>query len=285
MDVSGNHQIDLDHSIYKTRLSSDGKPLGTKVETPINGDTKGSCGDCYGAADESKKCCNTCEEVQEQYRKKGWAFRPKEVRQCVEEGYIENLKSQSSEGCHFQGYILVNKVKGNFHFAPGKASSVQHSHVHDFEMLKDISDFNLTHTINHISFGKQFPGQLSPLDSTDKVWKEKDSAIFQYYLKIVPTSYESINGNVIYSNQYSVTENQRSISGNSHRGGLPGIFFMYDFSPLMVSFKESRSPFGHYITTICVIIGGLYAFAGLVETYLYRALRNVLTNSHSQKLE
>lgn len=33
-----------------------------------------SCSSCYGAESQSIKCCNTCEEVQEAYRAKGWAF-------------------------------------------------------------------------------------------------------------------------------------------------------------------------------------------------------------------
>jgi hypothetical protein len=32
------------------------------------------CGSCYGAETNPGDCCNTCEQVQEMYRKKGWAF-------------------------------------------------------------------------------------------------------------------------------------------------------------------------------------------------------------------
>jgi hypothetical protein len=31
-------------------------------------------GSCYGAEDDQRRCCNSCEEVREQYRKRGWAF-------------------------------------------------------------------------------------------------------------------------------------------------------------------------------------------------------------------
>ena len=30
------------------------------------------CGSCYGAETNERKCCNTCEEVQDAYRNKGW---------------------------------------------------------------------------------------------------------------------------------------------------------------------------------------------------------------------
>ena len=31
------------------------------------------CGSCYGAAEDGV-CCNTCEDVKNAYRKKGWSF-------------------------------------------------------------------------------------------------------------------------------------------------------------------------------------------------------------------
>jgi len=32
------------------------------------------CESCYGAETPEKRCCNTCEDVREAYRKKGWAL-------------------------------------------------------------------------------------------------------------------------------------------------------------------------------------------------------------------
>ena len=45
------------------------------VKAPTNKTlTKRDCGSCYGAETEELSCCNTCEQVREAYRKKGWAF-------------------------------------------------------------------------------------------------------------------------------------------------------------------------------------------------------------------
>jgi hypothetical protein len=43
----------------------------------------------------------------------------------------ENLKNQEGEGCNIYGYLEVNKVAGNFHFAPGKSFQHGSMHVHD----------------------------------------------------------------------------------------------------------------------------------------------------------
>lgn len=75
------------------------------------------------------RCCNTCEDVREAYRKKGWAFNsPEGIEQCNREGWTAKMKAQEKEGCQVFGYLEVNKVQGNFHFAPGK--SFQQHHVH-----------------------------------------------------------------------------------------------------------------------------------------------------------
>ena len=34
------------------------------------------CGSCYGAALDENQCCNTCEVVQDAYRKRGWTANP-----------------------------------------------------------------------------------------------------------------------------------------------------------------------------------------------------------------
>lgn len=91
---------------------------------------------CYGAETVEQPCCNTCEEVREAYRKKGWAFNnPHGIAQCIREGWTDKLKEQVNEGCRAHGYLEVSKVAGNFHFAPGK--SFQQHNVHG--MLVSVS--------------------------------------------------------------------------------------------------------------------------------------------------
>ncbi len=84
---------------------------------------------CYGAETAALSCCNTCDDVREAYRLKGWAFtNPIGIQQCMDEGWAEKLEVQTKEGCKVNGYIEVSKVAGNIHFAPGK--SFQQHNVH-----------------------------------------------------------------------------------------------------------------------------------------------------------
>ena len=89
---------------------------------------------CYGAETTDMLCCNTCDDVREAYRRKGWALTsPSGIEQCVKDGWAGKLKDQISEGCNIKGYIEVSKVAGNIHFAPGK--SFQQHHVHGEDMM------------------------------------------------------------------------------------------------------------------------------------------------------
>lgn len=98
--------------------------------------------------------------------------------------------------------------------------------------------------------------------------------MFQYFIKIVPTVYEDIYGSVISTNQFSVTEHQRGIAVGSH-GGLPGVFFSYELSPIMVKFTEFRQSLAHFLTSMCAIIGGIFTIAGLVDSFIYHGVRSL----------
>lgn len=67
-----------------------------------------------------------------------------------------------------------------------------------------------------------------------------DSMMFQYYIKIVPTMYIKLSGETIHTNQFSVTRHSKSVSVVSGESGMPGIFFNYELSPLMVKYSEKE---------------------------------------------
>eukprot|EP01118_Nematostelium_gracile_P008980 TRINITY_DN3001_c0_g1_i2.p1 TRINITY_DN3001_c0_g1~~TRINITY_DN3001_c0_g1_i2.p1 ORF type:complete len:222 (+),score=48.14 TRINITY_DN3001_c0_g1_i2:78-743(+) len=123
MDISGEHQLDVDHNIFKKRIGKDGLPvpagpqrqekLGDNALKTAEGQTvpaklpEDYCGSCYGTETVDKRCCNTCEEVQEGYRKKGWAFtNPDSIEQCVREGFSQKMADQMGEGCQVYGCLL-----------------------------------------------------------------------------------------------------------------------------------------------------------------------------------
>ena len=91
------------------------------------------------------------------------------------------------------------QVGGSFHIAPGKSFSINHVHVHDIQPFSS-TDFNVTHRIRHLSFGPKIDGQGNPLDGVIAV-ADKGAMMFQYYIKIVPTTYAKVDGSLFLTSQ------------------------------------------------------------------------------------
>ena len=80
------------------------------------------------------------------------------------------------------------QVAGNFHFAPGKSFSANGMHVHDLVPFQD-KNFDLSHTIKTLAFGKEYPGMNNPLDSVSVNQSLASSSMgqtgmWQYFLKV-----------------------------------------------------------------------------------------------------
>ncbi|KAH0946797.1 hypothetical protein HN011_002564 [Eciton burchellii] len=289
MDTTGEQHLQIEHNIFKRRLDLNGKPIEDPQRTNIT-DTKAinkttekateansaieECGDCYGAATELLKCCNTCEEVREAYRLKKWAPpEPSDIKQCQNDKAMERIKHAFTQGCQIYGYMEVNRVGGSFHIAPGNSFSVNHVHVHDVQPYTS-THFNMTHKIRHLSFGLNIPGKTNPMDDTTVVAME-GAMMFYHYIKIVPTTYVRADGSTLFTNQFSVTRHARQVSMITGESGMPGIFFTYELSPLMVKYTEKAKSFGHFATNTCAIIGGVFTVAGLIDSLLYHSVRAI----------
>jgi hypothetical protein len=99
--------------------------------------------------------------------------------------------------------------------------------------------------------------------------------MFYHYIKIVPTTYVRADGSTLFTNQFSVTRHARQVSMITGESGMPGIFFSYELSPLMVKYTEKAKSFGHFATNTCAIIGGVFTVAGLIDSLLYHSVRAI----------
>lgn len=100
----------------------------------------------------------------------------------------------------------MNKVVGNFHFAPGKSFSNGNTHVHDLDnYFKDGADHSFSHKVHTLRFGPPLPDKavktlgnaaggvwtnhhMNPLDSTEQETDEK-AFNYMYFVKVVSTAY------------------------------------------------------------------------------------------------
>ena len=284
MDVAGEHQNNLPHSMHKSRIDSMGRmlekqkgtigePLHKEEKHRVSGSNETYCGDCYGAEKPKSGCCNSCDDVREAYDNSGWTFdSPDNIEQCIREGYSQRIAEQSREGCNIHGHIEVSKVQGNFHFAPGRSFQQGSAHVHDLHDFKPSNySFSFEHFIHSIAFGSDLDFK-QPLDNVHKTPPVKYFS-YQYFVKVVGTHVAFMNGTKVASNQFSVTEHEKDVSPvfGDIPSGMPGVFFTYDISPMLVKYQEYRKPFTHFITDLCAITGGVFAVAGILDSLLYSA--------------
>ncbi len=181
LDELGTPQHDAVHNIYKNKLGGGpavkmelGNTLTSEKQleelTQKRGDAskvvpKPDCGPCYGAGSPGE-CCDTCAQVQAAYERVGWRFKPQGIAQCETELFSKNLRDQFAEdgGCRVFGQLEPSQTSGHFHLAPHKKlHSGGDNNPGAFNLLELISfafdQFNITHTVNSLSFGDQYPGR------------------------------------------------------------------------------------------------------------------------------
>jgi len=171
------------------------------------------------------------------------------------------------------GYIEVNKVQGNIHIAVGE-SHVEggQKHHHHWAAVERKLGFNTTHYISQLSFGDAFPNMENPLDGFYFV--EHGIGQQQYFIQVVPTNYEKVHGDIVQTNQYSVTYHHKVVDLADEHIELPGVFFKYDISEVMIFIQEDTKSFSRFLTRICAIIGGIWVVIGLV----YNSIKGVVSS-------
>ncbi|KAI3406870.2 ERV46 [Candida oxycetoniae] len=244
------------------------------------------CGSCYGALpqDQNQFCCNNCAAVRRAYAHANWKFYDGEgIAQCEQEGYVQNLRARinENEGCRVKGSAKINRVSGTMDFTPGPSMTRDNIHVHDLSLyLKYKDKFNFDHIIHSLSFGELKEVHLgNPLDNYSFL-QHKKFHLSNYYLKVVPTRYEDTNSKLIAdTNQFSVITHDRPLQGGKDedhqhtlhaRGGVPGIAFHFDISPLKIINREQHAKtWSGFVLGVVSSVAGVLMVGSLLDRSLY----------------
>jgi len=267
------------------------------------------CGPCYGAHTDEEECCNTCDDVVEAYKKKNWnhKFVQQLAEQCVREGKDGGSapkKITTGEGCNLSGFMNINRVAGNFHVALGEGVERDGRHIHLF-LPEDTPNFNASHIVHELSFGPKISAmEHGDLEGISKITTVENGStgFFQYFIKVVPTTYKDGYGNVLgETNRYFFTERFRplmteliedehyDLAGEDkdenvagvHTGGqakdhhdhmnsiLPGVFFIYEIYPFAVVVTPKSVPLSHLLIRVMALVGGVMTIVGWIDTFLF----------------
>jgi len=264
VDSIGDHQVNI-HSGGMKKLPLDSQGFLTVDAFEVAAQSEQDCQSCYEASSFEHNCCNSCSDLKS-------AYQDADIPQTE-----ASTKPQCNQppGCQVFGDALVNKVSGNLHVALGRSRVENGKHIHEFN-LQDVSadGFNTSHVIHRLRFGADVPGVESMLEGTEKIVKE-DSGMFHYYIKLIPTLFTEGVQEAVYTHQYSVTTSAKRIEmdGSKKLSGLPGVFFVYEFSPFMVNKVSKAVPFTHFVVSVSAIIGGVFTVLQLLD----RAVHGVKT--------
>eukprot|EP00747_Dinoflagellata_sp_TGD_P163851 gnl/TRDRNA2_/TRDRNA2_183008_c0_seq1.p1 gnl/TRDRNA2_/TRDRNA2_183008_c0~~gnl/TRDRNA2_/TRDRNA2_183008_c0_seq1.p1 ORF type:complete len:371 (+),score=84.83 gnl/TRDRNA2_/TRDRNA2_183008_c0_seq1:112-1224(+) len=270
-DVMGSHEVDAHGNLYKERLTSKGDVIATE-------EIKSSH---YGATSQLTRHFTFNYDNQDVER----------IRKMINSG----------EGCRVVGNVKVNKVPGNVHL-----STYSHSYLFGslYQETKNINishtinhiSFGTDTDISYVKKHFKSTGIVSPLDGVKQIVPERkkdekaeeekkkkeaspygytlgggtynsiDSAIYEYYTKVVPTTYISLDKPPV--NVYQFTANSNKIVNQQ----MPSLYLRYDFSPVTVRYKETRESFSHFLVQVCAVIGGVFTVAGLVDSALHKSI-------------
>ncbi|VEU22652.1 DEKNAAC103432 [Brettanomyces naardenensis] len=311
MDLTGDIQVDLlNGGFTRIRLDQEGNEISEEEKFSVNKETlwvsddPNYCGSCYGSIDQSnndkesdlskKVCCNTCEAVKAAYAAAGWKFYDGEgIDQCEKEGYVKRMNERLGEGCRIKGTAQLNRIGGNLHFAPGSSITMNDRHVHDLSLFdKHPEQFNFDHVINHFAFGPDDHHQTEalqtkshsyitthPLDGT-RLSGDK-YRLYSYFLKVVNTRFEYLDGEVLETNEFSATQHDRPLRGgrdDDHpntihaRGGIPGVFFYFDISPMkIINREEHKKTWSAFVLSVCSAIAGVLTVFSVLDKTIWAA--------------
>jgi endoplasmic reticulum-Golgi intermediate compartment protein 3 len=314
------------------------------------------CGPCYGAQKEDSQCCNTCDEVLEAYSAKHWSTTGvlASSEQCIREGRDTKTRAdkplKQGEGCNLAGFMTVNQISGNFHIAMGEGVERDGRHIHSYK-AENAPSYNVSHIIHELSFGPQArsvvsskkskkgedAAELTSADVSRANSQERNhqqslkgvekivskvhgtTGTFQYFIKVVPTSYvysaAGVQESVIETNRYFYTERFRPLmkeyvedddeeeegkqaggkvtvsgghaGGHSHKGHhdvrnsavLPGVFFIYEIYPFAVEVHRNYVPWTHLLIRLMATVGGVFTIVGWVDAFLYSRERDLRKSS------
>ena len=191
------------------------------------------------------------------------------------EQHLEAIEATRDDhpGCLISGFLLVNRVPGNFHI---EARSKNHN--------LNPAMANTSHLVHHLSFGdslsrnaqrrvEEIPNQFfnsintHPIDDYEFT-TNKFHQSFHHYIKVVSTQLELgsryMGENAILA--YQMVQSSQIMHYEEDQ--VPEARFAYDISPMAVRITREGKAWYEFITSICAIIGGTFTVISLLNSVL-----------------
>jgi hypothetical protein len=180
------------------------------------------------------------------------------IEQC--RGREIEYQTIKNEQCWVYGTVVALPIGGALYIAPGDTYGARKRHVADYlAMNLTINDFNLSHSIGSFFIGETDPDD-HPIGDDFVIQEEIGRLKATYYVRTIR---ETTRAGDIYR-----TNIRRYIRyRHGHTEKFPGIFFMYDVSPVIVEYKKDVSVL-HFLVNLMAILGGIYSIGTFLDHLL-----------------
>jgi len=172
-------------------------------------------------------------------------------------------KDSEHPGCQLSGHLMLDRVPGNFHI-------LARSKHHDLAPHQT----NCSHQVNTLSIGSPYTARLIserkdiPPEVASKMTPMNGNVYttynlhesYHHYLKVVSTEIPDLKS----SKAYQIIPSSQLAYYRTDM--VPEAKFVYDLSPISVSYRTSSRRWYEYITSLFAIIGGVFTMVGLIES-------------------
>lgn len=171
-------------------------------------------------------------------------------------------------GCQLAGHLWLDRVPGNFHV---QARSNHHDLVPSMT--------NVSHEIHHLSIGEplveklietgsaflpnEVQQKLAPMDGNVYITKDLHEA-YHHYLKVVTTNVAGLGVMGEDMKAYQILQNSQL--SYYRTDVVPEAKFIYDLSPIAVSYRARTRHWYDYLTSILAIVGGTFTIFGMLDS-------------------
>lgn len=161
------------------------------------------------------------------------------------------VTNENGEGCRVDGTFEIDKVPGHF--------TITAKHLNPPWGPTDFTIHELwfgSHRLAHSAIAEGLANALGGF----RAEREPPSTLYQFFLNIVPTSFEDGRLGFQYTATHSHVQAQLP----------PGLYVHHVHSPLSVMYHKSRVTWSHFLTNLCAVAGGVFTVVGFGAAAMHR---------------
>ena len=197
-------------------------------------------------------------------------------------------KEADHPGCQITGHLMLDRVPGNFHIL---ARSKHH------DLAPHLT--NVSHQVNSLTIGDPYTARIVSELANSKnakggVPQEVSSKMapmngnlyttynlhesYHHYLKVVSTNVPEHSNSLKQKETKAYQIIPSSQLSYYRKDMVPEAKFVYDLSPISVTYRTSSRQWYEYMTSLFAIIGGVFTMVGLIESSIQATVSKVNTN-------